>query len=104
MCLSFAPEGSQARFVLVEPASEASAVNVALSCAPFSSFDIFAGGLNIPLPKVLNPLRQRVSPMAHIAKKATQDGTFTVYDENRPVAWELTSSAADILIEGLLTR
>jgi len=42
--------------------------------------------------------------MAHIAKKATQDGTFTVYDENRPVAWELTSSAADILIEGLLTR
>jgi hypothetical protein len=54
---------------------------------PISSFDISAGGLNIPLPKVLDWLRQRVSPMAHLAKKATQDGTFTVYVENRPVAW-----------------
>jgi hypothetical protein len=42
--------------------------------------------------------------MAHLAKKATQDGTFTVYVENRPVAWGLTSLAADILIEQLLTR
>jgi hypothetical protein len=77
---------------------------VALSFAQFLSFDFFAGGLNIPLPKVFDWLRQRVSPMAHIAKKATQDGTFTVYVENRPVAWGLTSSAADILIERLLTR
>jgi hypothetical protein len=60
---------------------------VALSFAQFSSFDISAGGLNIPLPKVSDLLRQRVSPMAHLAKKATQDGTFTVYVENRPVAW-----------------
>ena len=42
--------------------------------------------------------------MADIAKKATQGGTFTVYVENRPVAWGLTSSAADILTERLLTR
>jgi hypothetical protein len=42
--------------------------------------------------------------MARLAKKATQDGTFTVYVENRPVAWGLTSSAADTLIERILTR
>jgi hypothetical protein len=42
--------------------------------------------------------------MAHIAMKATQDGTFTVYVENRPVAWGLTCSAAGILIERMLTR
>jgi hypothetical protein len=42
--------------------------------------------------------------MTRIAKKATQDGTFTVYVENRPVAEGLTSSAADILIERMLTR
>jgi hypothetical protein len=60
---------------------------VALSFAPFSSFNISAGGLNIPLPKVLDLLRQRVLPMTRIAKKAAQDGTFTVYVENRPVAW-----------------
>lgn len=66
---------------------ECHAAKVALSFAQFSSFDISAGGLNIPLPKVSDLLRQRVSPMAHLAKKATQDGTFTVYVENRPVAW-----------------
>jgi hypothetical protein len=42
--------------------------------------------------------------MARIANKASQDGTFTVYVENRPVAWGLTSSAADTLIERMLTR
>ena len=42
--------------------------------------------------------------MAHIAKKATQDGTFTVYVENWPVAWGLTSSAADILMERMHSR
>jgi hypothetical protein len=42
--------------------------------------------------------------MAHLAKKATQDGTFTVYVENRPVAWGLTNSAADILVERMLSR
>ncbi len=42
--------------------------------------------------------------MAHPAKKFTQDGTFTVYLGNRPVAWGLTSSAADILIDTLLAR
>jgi len=42
--------------------------------------------------------------MAHLAKKATQDGTVTVYAENRPVAWGLTSLAAEILIERMLSR
>jgi hypothetical protein len=42
--------------------------------------------------------------MAHVAKKANQDGTFTVYVENRPVAWGLTSSGAGIPIHRVLTR
>jgi len=67
-------------------------------------FDFLAVELNILLPKAFDSLRQRESPMACIAKKATQDGTFTVYFENRPVAWGLTSSAADNLIERMLTR
>ncbi|MDP8920550.1 MAG: hypothetical protein M3O00_17045 [Pseudomonadota bacterium] len=37
--------------------------------------------------------------MLHIAKQATQDGTFTVYMGGRAVAWGLTSTAADTLIE-----
>ena len=40
--------------------------------------------------------------MDRIAKKATQDGTFTVYLESEAVAWGLTSSAADALIERLM--
>jgi hypothetical protein len=36
--------------------------------------------------------------MARIAKKESQDGTFTVYLESEAVAWGLTSSAADTLI------
>jgi hypothetical protein len=68
------------------------------------SFNFVAVGLNIWLPKALDRLRQRVLPMSRIAKKATQDGTFTVYVENKPVAWGLTSAAADILIERMLTR
>ncbi|EIM24695.1 hypothetical protein [Microvirga lotononidis] len=40
--------------------------------------------------------------MIRIAKQATQDGTFTVYLGNRPVAWGLTSHAADALIQRLL--
>ena len=39
--------------------------------------------------------------MRHIAKKPTQDGTFTVYLETQAVAWGLSSSAADALIERL---
>jgi hypothetical protein len=42
--------------------------------------------------------------MAWIAKKATQDGNFTVYLEERAIAWGLNSAAADILIERLLVR
>jgi hypothetical protein len=42
--------------------------------------------------------------MAHIAKQATQDGTFTLYLGDRPVAWGLTSHAADALIQRLLLR
>ncbi len=42
--------------------------------------------------------------MAHIAKKATQDGTFTIYVGEMPIAWGLTSTAADILIERLFSR
>jgi hypothetical protein len=39
--------------------------------------------------------------MVRVEKKATQDGTFTVYLDNNAVAWGLTSSAADTLIERL---
>lgn len=42
--------------------------------------------------------------MIHVAKQSTQDGTFTVYLGDRPVAWGLTSLAADIFIERLLRR
>jgi hypothetical protein len=42
--------------------------------------------------------------MAPLAKQATQDGTFTVYFGDRPVAWGLTSRAADALIRKLLGR
>jgi hypothetical protein len=40
--------------------------------------------------------------MPRIAKKPTQDGTFTVYLESQAVAWGLSSSAADALIERLM--
>jgi len=40
--------------------------------------------------------------MTPVAKQATQDGTFTVYLGDRPVAWGLTSHAADALMERLL--
>jgi hypothetical protein len=40
--------------------------------------------------------------MTHIAKKPTQDGTFTVYLKSQAVAWGLTSLAADALIERLM--
>ena len=39
--------------------------------------------------------------MVQIAKQATQDGTFTVYLGDKPVAWSLTGHAADRLIERL---
>ena len=39
--------------------------------------------------------------MTRVAKKPTQDGTFTVYLESEAVAWGLSSSAADALIERL---
>jgi hypothetical protein len=42
--------------------------------------------------------------MACIAKKPTQDGTFTVYFEQRPVAWGLTSTAADVIMQRLLSQ
>jgi hypothetical protein len=51
------------------------------------SFNFLTVGLNISRLEALDALRQRVWPMTRIAKKATQDGTFTVYVENRPVAW-----------------
>ncbi len=40
--------------------------------------------------------------MDRIAKKANQDGTFTVYLESEAVAWGLSSSAADALMERLM--
>jgi hypothetical protein len=40
--------------------------------------------------------------MSHIAKKATQDGTFTVYLASQAIAWGLTSTAADALIQRLI--
>lgn len=42
--------------------------------------------------------------MARIAKKATQDGTFTVYVGEAAFAWGFTSTAADMLIERLFSR
>jgi hypothetical protein len=36
--------------------------------------------------------------MMQIAKKATQDGTYTVYVQGKPIAWGLSSAAADRLI------
>jgi hypothetical protein len=39
--------------------------------------------------------------MLRITKKPTQDGTFTVYVEEKAIAWGLTTSAADRLIERL---
>jgi len=39
-----------------------------------------------------------------MAKKATQDGNFTVYLGETAIAWGLTSTAADSLIEQLLER
>lgn len=40
--------------------------------------------------------------MLHIAKRPTQDGTFTVYVDAKAVAWGLTNSAADDLIDKLM--
>jgi hypothetical protein len=40
--------------------------------------------------------------MMHVAKRANQDGTYTVYSGERAVAWGLTNSAAEALIERLL--
>ena len=40
--------------------------------------------------------------MRRIAKKPTQDGTFTVYLESQAIAWGLSSSAADALMERLM--
>jgi hypothetical protein len=39
--------------------------------------------------------------MPRIAKKPTEDGTYTVYLEAQAIAWGLSSSAADALIERL---
>jgi hypothetical protein len=39
--------------------------------------------------------------MMQAAKKATQDGTYTVYVQGKPIAWGLSSTAADRLIERL---
>jgi hypothetical protein len=42
--------------------------------------------------------------MARIAKKATQDGTSTIYVGETAVTWGLTSTAADMLIDRLFSR
>jgi hypothetical protein len=39
----------------------------------------------------------------HVIKKATQDGTYTVYVQGRPIAWSLSSAAADRLVKRLLS-
>jgi len=39
--------------------------------------------------------------MSLLCKKATQDGTYTVYLENQAVAWGLTGPAADAIIDTL---
>jgi hypothetical protein len=42
--------------------------------------------------------------MMQAAKKATQDGTYTVYVQGKPIAWGLSSTAADKFIERLYAR
>ena len=39
--------------------------------------------------------------MMQAAKKATQDGTYMVYVQGKPIAWGLSRTAADRLIEKL---
>ena len=39
--------------------------------------------------------------MTQVAKKTTQDGTYTVYVQGKPIAWGLSTTAADRLIERL---
>ena len=41
--------------------------------------------------------------MLQTTKKATQDGTYTVYVQGVPIAWGLSSIAADRLVERLLS-
>ena len=41
--------------------------------------------------------------MIQVAKKATQDGTYTVYVRGKPIAWGLSRVAADSLVERLLS-
>jgi hypothetical protein len=41
--------------------------------------------------------------MIQVVKKATQDGTYTVYVRGRPIAWGLSGIAADRLVEKLLS-
>jgi hypothetical protein len=67
-------------------------------------FDVLVCALNISLQEALNSLRKRGTLMSDLAKKANQDGTFTVYVESRPAAWGLTSSGAGIPIHRVLTR
>jgi len=39
--------------------------------------------------------------MIQVTKKATQDGTYTVYVQGKPIAWGLSTIAADRLVERL---
>lgn len=41
--------------------------------------------------------------MIRVVKKATQDGTYTVYVRGKAIAWGLSSIAADSLIGRLLS-
>ena len=41
--------------------------------------------------------------MIQVTKKATQDGTYTVYVQGKPIAWGLSPTAADRLVERLLS-
>jgi endonuclease V-like protein UPF0215 family len=41
--------------------------------------------------------------MTQVTKKATQDGTYTVYVQGKPIAWGLSTTAADRLVERLLS-
>jgi len=41
--------------------------------------------------------------MIQVTKKATQDGTYTVYVQGKPIAWGLSTTAADRFVERLLS-
>jgi hypothetical protein len=96
--------GLEAQSVIGTRLSQIAMGQGTLAEAKCLGFDVLVCALHISLQEALNSLRKRGSLMAHVAKKANQDGTFTVYGEDRPVGLGLTGSGAGTLIHRMLTR